>query len=200
MKCIFSLDDFCKHHESVVHYLQILAEYFPKFKASMFTIPCYGKTPIVQHKEWYDSLPFQVEHILHGYFHTRHEFEKLDRIQCEHFIQEGIDRFTECGFPIVKGFKAPNWRYNNELVGALKEKGFWLATYTPNHNTTEVPCYNWNWDIGDPIPNVDFLHAHGHVHNISGPGKGIEVSMNNILKLPKYTEFYFIGEYMDGTL
>jgi hypothetical protein len=109
--------------------------------------------------------------------------------------------FMDAGLPLVKGFKAPNWRYNKNLVKVLAEKGFWLAVYNEGHHRgnaggIEVPIHAWNWDIGTPIPATDFLYAHGHVHSQSGPGAYIGDCVENITKLPKDTEFIFLGEHM----
>ena len=197
-KCVFSLDDFCYQEKEVVPFIQELEEYFDNFKISLFTIPCYLGTYLHKNQDWLSSIAKKnMEFILHGYFHTNHEFSHLDKIQCRYFIELGIAEFKQCGINLVEGFKAPNWRYDDELIQYLKEIEFWLAVYTPGHASDEVSCYFWNWDIGQPIPqNIEILHAHGHTHRQSGPGAFIGDCMENIKKLPKDTEFYFISEAM----
>jgi len=195
MKCVFSLDDFCYEERDVLSYLKILNEYFNNFKVSMFTIPCYMGNKLSEKKEWLEALPENIEHILHGYFHTHRECQHLDHMQAKHFIELGIEEFRKCGFPIIPGYKCPNWTLGEGIVSALIQKNFWVAPYTPRHDPGEIKTYHWNWDIGEEIPtNVEMLHAHGHTHSLSGPGKGIQDSMDNVLKLPRDTEFFFISE------
>ncbi len=200
MKCIFSLDDFCYQHKEVMESVKDLSDYFDNFKISMFTIPRFGNIPLYKNLEWLNNLPKNIEFILHGYYHMNYEFMNLNYQQCKHFINLGIEEFERCNLNIIKGFKAPNWRYNNDLVLALKDLGFWLAVYTPGHINNEIPCYIWNWDIGKEIPNINILHAHGHVHRQSGPGAFIGDYLENIKSLPKDTNFYYISEFMDGKI
>jgi len=197
MKCVLSLDDFCYQHRESIKYIEELFEYFDNFKISMFTIPRYEDIPLFRNLKWFFNLP-RIEFILHGYYHMNYEFKDLNFQQCIHFIKSGIEEFKVCNIKIVKGFKAPNWRYNEDLIKALKSLGFWLAVYTPGHMTKEIPCYTWNWDIGTDIPDVNFLHAHGHVHRQSGPGAYIGDCLENIKKLPKDTKFYYVGEFMNN--
>jgi len=199
MKCFFSLDDFCYEEREVIPFIKELDDYFDKFKISLFTIPCYMRNHLCKTRDWFSSVAKDnMEFILHGYFHSNHEFAQLDEIQCRHFIELGIMEFRSCGIQLYeKGFKAPNWRYNDNLIRVLKDMRMWLAVYTPNHATEEIPCYFWNWDIGQPIPqNVEVLHAHGHTHRQSGPGAFIGDCIENIKQLPKDTEFSFISETM----
>jgi hypothetical protein len=196
MKCVFSLDDYCWQYRDCIEYLEDLNEYFDNFKVSLFTIPCFEETPLSLHWEYLASVKFKSEHILHGYYHTTAEFQTLNKIQSRDYIEKGIEEFKKCGIPILPGFKGPNWRYGDGLVEQLKSMKFWLATYRPV-DIEGLKTYNWNWDIGDSmIPNAEIIHAHGHTHSLSGPGKGIQDSMDNFKRLPKDTEFLFISEVM----
>lgn len=196
MKCVLSLDDYCWQTKESIKYLEELNNYFSDFKISLFTIPCFKQMSLSSHWDELSDVKFKAEHILHGYYHTTAEFENLDKFQSAYFIERGIEEFKKCNLPIIKGFKSPNWRNSNGLFDYLKSVGFWLATLRPV-NIDGLRIYNWNWDIGDNnIPTSEIVHAHGHTHNVSGPGAGIEVSMNNIRKLPADTEFLFISEVM----
>lgn len=202
MKCIFTLDDFCFAHKGCMKHMEDLNSYFDNFKASMFTIPAFGRDYLTNQQEWVNSLPKYLEHILHGWIHNNYEFMELDYHECRDRINLGIMEFMDIGLPIIKGFKAPNWRYNKNLVKVLQEKGFWLAIYTEKHHKGKadginIPTCAWNWDIGTEIPpNTDLLFAHGHVHSQSGPGAYIGDCIENIKKLPKDTEFMFLSEVM----
>ena len=198
MNCVFSLDDFCYQERDVVPFIQELDSYFNNFKISLFTIPCYERIHLIDNKDWLLSISDKnMEFILHGYYHMNYEFMHLNQEQCDHFIDLGIQEFNKVGFNLIKGFKAPNWRYNDDLIKSLKKIGFWLAVYTSGHVTNEIPCYTWNWDIGQPIPkDVKVLHAHGHTHRQSGPGAFLGDCIDNIKKLPKDTEFSFVSESM----
>jgi hypothetical protein len=201
MKCIFTLDDFCVTYQDCLQYLEYLNGYFDDFKASLFTIPCHNRDYLSDHKDWVKKLPEYLEFIPHGWIHNNHEFAELDYHECRDRINLGIMEFADAGIPLVRGFKAPNWRYNKNLVRALHEKGFWLAIYTEGNHAgkaegVNLPTHLWNWDIGKPIPDKDPLYAHGHVHSQSGPGAYIGDSIENITKLPKDTKFVFLSEHM----
>jgi hypothetical protein len=195
MKCVFSLDDFCWQYWECIPYLEELNNYFDNFKVSLFTIPCYAGISLSQYWKELNNVNFKYEHILHGYYHSPLEFDYLSKQQAKDYIQAGIVEFARCNIPVIKGFKCPNWKYSEGTVEALKELGFWLATYRPVQ-IDGVRTYNWNWDIGELLPGVEVLHAHGHTHKVSGPGKGVNESMENIKQLDRDTEFLFISEVM----
>jgi len=202
MKCIFTLDDFCFAYRDCTKYLEDLNSYFDNFKVSMFTIPAFNRDYLSNYKDWLAGLPDYIEHIPHGWIHNNYEFMELDYHECRDRINLGLMEFMDAGIPIVKGFKAPNWRYNANLVKVLQEKGFWLAVYNEGHHRSNasgisIPIHAWNWDIGTPTPEVNILYAHGHVHSQSGPGAYIGDCIDNIKKLPKDTEFMFLGEHME---
>jgi hypothetical protein len=52
----------------------------------------------------------------------------------------------------------------------------------------------YNWNIKDSPPFLDILYGHGHVQDypIGPKGNGIIQAFENILKLPKNTEFRFL--------
>lgn len=196
MKCCFSLDDYCWQYRDCILYLNDLNNYFNNFKISLFTIPCFERVPLSEHKEVL-NLDFKHEHILHGYYHSTHEFEYLNEWQASDYIMDGVNMFIDCNIELIDGFKAPNWRYGNGTIEALKKHKLWLATYR-HEDIDGLRTYDWNWDIGDtniPFDN-DIIHAHGHTHSVSGPGKGIQESMDNIKRLPKDINFMFISEFM----
>lgn len=194
MKCVFSLDDFCYQHKDILLFMEELNEYFNDFKYSLFTVPCFEEKSFNENQEWLRSLPKNIEYITHGFTHVNHEFANLDYETCMDLVCKGVVLMASTGLRLAPGFKAPNWRYNDNLIKVLKKLKFWLAVYTPNHATTQVPCYFWNWDIGQKIPEVEILHAHGHTHRQSGPGAYIGDCIENIKTLPKDTEFYYISE------
>lgn len=203
MKCVFSLDDYCYENRDVVKYIHELNDYFDNFKISLFTIPCYKGVSLDKNLEWFWENHINSEYILHGFWHMNYEFLHLNEEQCSLFVDLGIKVFQKCNIRFVPGFKAPNWRYNKGLVKALKKKDFWMAVYSERHIVLDVPCYVWNWDIGetkisDWLLDVPIIHAHGHCLRQSGPGKYLKDYMDNIKKLPKNTEFYFISEFMNG--
>lgn len=197
MKVVFALDDFCWQYRECISYLEELNDYFDNFKVSLFTIPCYEKVPLSSHWDYLSNVKFKSEHILHGYYHTIAEFQYLNKFQSADYIEYGIKEFKKCGIPIIKGFKGPNWKFSEGLVEQLKFMGFWLATYRPM-NIDGLKTYDWSWDVGSKErPEGDVIHAHGHTYNLSGPGKGIGESMENIKnQLPKNIEFLFISEFM----
>lgn len=203
MKCIFTLDDFCFAYKDCMQYLEDLNAYFDAFKVSMFTIPASNRDYLSNHKDWLATLPQYIEHIPHGWIHNNYEFMELDYHECRDRVNLGIMEFIDAGLPIIKGFKAPNWRYNKNLVKVLEEKGFWLAVYNEGHHRgsaggIQIPIFAWNWDIGTKIPeNIDILLAHGHVHSQSGPGAYVGDYIENIKQLPKDTEFIFLSKFME---
>ena len=201
-KIVFSLDDYCWQYRDCREYLNKLKDYFINFKCSFFTIPAYEGILLSEHKEILD-FDYPVEHLLHGYMHTNHEFKDLMGEKMVLRLSFGQDEFKKCNIKPRKIFKAPNWRYNDSLVDAMIMWNWTLAIYSPGYRVRGLKVYEYNWDIGDPkIPGDAIIHAHGHTHYVSGPGKGIDNPevVENIMQLPKDIEFMLISDFLSSNL
>ena len=136
MKTIsLDLDDFSILNNRMDLLMQ-LKESYPKLKVSLFTIPydfAYETLPegqILRDKtlamiktqlDWIELIP-------HGLVHFPKEFEKCDYKTMKLKVFPAIEEaFKKDCLPYVKGFKAPYWLWNEEVVRALDEEGWWGA-------------------------------------------------------------------------
>lgn len=197
-KVVFSLDDYCYQYQSCRKYLDILNNYFTNFKCSFFTIPCYENIAIALHPEILE-FNYPVEHLIHGCYHNNHEFANLILPEITRRLGFTWMYFKEAKLPIHKIFKAPNWRYNSNLEEVLRMWGWTLAIYSPGYRRKDLKSYEFNWDIGtNKLPDATIIHTHGHTHDVSGPGAGIDRGgvVENIMQLPKDIEFMLISEFL----
>lgn len=181
-----------------------LKEYFPKFKVSLFTIPSprrcdYGPflvreetcEEIKNHLDWMQIIP-------HGLTHeSSHEMEHYDY---KSFMQEVVpkimDEFRANDLPFVRGFCAPHWRWSEGVVKALDEMGWWGAVLREDKMLVTKRFYRYNFLLNEPFweSKEEVLKLHGHTY---GTKNDVVRCMNNLLKLPKDTEFVYITDFIE---
>lgn len=182
-----------------------LKESYPKLKLSLFTIPFdfeYERQPagrilrdktlkmIKKQLDWIELIP-------HGLAHIPKEFEKCTYDTMKNYVIPAIgEAFKRDKLPYVKGFKAPYWLWNAEVVKALDEEGWWGAIdrgaelktkkyYEYSHNIDEL-YYESTYDV---------LKLHGHITGVSK--NSIEKCFINLFKMPTDAEFKFASEMLD---
>lgn len=182
-----------------------LKEHFPKLKVSMFTIPFdyeNEKTGVHIYKDDFlktlkENLDW-IQLIPHGLSHIPREFEKCDRWTMKLSLEAIDEVFKKDGLPYVKGFCAPYWLWNQEVVDVLNEEGWWGAIdrnqpdmITPNN------YYQYNSSIDEQfwIDPPENLKLHGHM---SAPStNGMEDCFLNLMKMPRDYEFVFVTEMLE---
>lgn len=194
--CVLDLDDFSPLYSRLDLLLE-LREYFPKFKISLFTVPNYHAAfSLDKHEAWCSQvrgLNF-VELLPHGYTHEKGEFLKITALGARLKILKAEKMFQRVGLPIKKIFKAPHWQINRSTYSALAGLHYQIADHPEHLTPQELLCYQYNWSLNEPVPDLAVLKGHGHVENSCG--NGLEECMANIRKLPRDTTFMTISEYM----
>ena len=102
--------------------------------------------------------------------------------------------FEKDGLPYVGGFKAPHWYWTEGVVRALDEEGWWGAI--PRDKV--IPCpriyYRYNYSLDEPFYEKDGdLKLHGHIY---GTRNDVNKCFNNIIKLPRDTEWGFVTDFL----
>jgi len=205
MKIVFDADDFSILRSRMDLLLKI-KEHYPKFKISLFTIPYdyeyetsrlrlfrdEALKSIHENLDWMKIIP-------HGLLHLPREFEKCDKKTMEMTLK-GIDEtFKKDGLPYVKGFKAPQWLWNQDVVDVLDDNGWFGAI---DRNQPEMlktkKYYEYNYSIEEPFWHAkeDLLKLHAHMTLPST--NNLEDCLLNIMKMPLDSEFYFVTDFIEG--
>jgi hypothetical protein len=179
-----------------------LKEHFPSFKVSLFTVPIDEKKDwgpytlredylklIKENLDWMQIIP-------HGYIHNGSEMKRMEYGEFKHIVLPAImDAFKKDGLPYEHGFKPPHWRWNEGVVRALDEIGWWGAV-DPRQPRMECPkkFYKHNCSIDDIDYSLDILKLHGHVY---GTRNDLGKCFDNLLKIPKSATWHFVTEFLE---
>src|SRR5690606_23545746 len=125
------------------------------------------------------------------------EFKDMDHETFKHTVIPAIkDAFWKDGLPMEKGFCAPHWRWNQEVVNALDEAGWWGAVLREDKYPIPKKFYRYNyllnesfWESKEPV-----LKLHGHTY---GTKNDVNNCLENLLKLPKDTEWHFVTDFLE---
>lgn len=186
--------------------LRELKEHYPKLKVSMFTIPFdvaaentrlrlqrdVGIRFTKENADWIQIIP-------HGLLHTPQEFLHCDKDTMRLALKAIDDTFKKDGIEYVKGFKAPYWLWNQDVVDVLDEEG-WFGGVDPNQPDmlrTRV-YYEYSDSIDTEFWKVDkeLYKLHGHMSLPST--NNIEDCFLNLMKMPRDAEFKFVTDYLEG--
>jgi hypothetical protein len=183
-----------------------LKESYPKLKVSLFTIP-YDfleerqvnarimregtLKAIKEHLDWLELIP-------HGLLHLEREFEKCD-YETMKISMKAIDEcFKKDDLPYVKGFKAPYWLWNKDVVKALDEAKWWGSIDRNQPNMLKTKKYHvYTHNINEPFweSTLDTLKLHGHITNRMPDN--FEKNFVNLFKMPANAEFKFASEMLE---
>jgi hypothetical protein len=183
-----------------------LKESYPNLKVSMFTIPvdiAYEQDvsarimrdstlkELKKHLSWIEMIP-------HGLVHFPREFEKCDYEGMKLAMRAIDEAFKKDDLPYVKGFKAPYWLWNSEVVRALNDEGWWGAVDRDGKNMPVPKRYfTYNYKIDEPFflaKNIDLMKLHGH---ITPEKNNIEKCFVNLFRMPSDAEFKFASECVE---
>lgn len=149
---------------------------------------------IKKNLDWIQIIP-------HGLTHMRGTFgevERADYYTMRDLILPAInDAFGRDGLPYVQGFKAPYWQWNDDVVRALDEAGWWGAD---DRNQPQMPHtkrrYTYTHDLTEPFweSTNDTLLVHGHIDGVSA--NDLEKCFLNIFKLPVDTQWKFATDFI----
>ena len=181
--------------------LLTLRETFPDFKVSLFTVP-FDKVedwgPCLLKKEYLRQIKENLDWIQiipHGMLHTGREVAKWDyNYTKDAALPIIIEEFKELGLPIVKGFCAPHWKWNEGVVRALDDAGWWGAVWKEEAMPYTKRFYKATTCINEDFPLDQDLKLHGHVY---GTRNDLAKCCYNLLRLPRDTKFHFVTDYLE---
>lgn len=198
---VLDLDDFSLENNNFF-YLDKLKSIYPKLKVSLFTIPFdaqyYRNFADFQREEIIKQIKKRldwIELIPHGLTHANREFESAKYKDMKIIFRAIRDVFAKYDLPYVKGFKAPQWLYNQSLVDYLDYKGWFLATDRNQPDSLKAKRnYVYSHSIDEPywLSEDKLIKLHGH---ISLPSKNnLPDNILNLMKIPKDADFKFVSE------
>jgi predicted deacetylase len=182
-----------------------LKERYPAMKVSFFHIPFdfqseksllrtmrdTGLKILKENLDWIQLIP-------HGVAHMPQEFLNADKKTVELSLKAIDEFFKDDGLPYEKGFKAPQWLYNQHLVEVLDKQGWWLATDRNQPNSLKTKkFFTYNLSIDEPFweskQEVWKLHAH------MGPPSAntVEDCFLNLLKIPLDAEWHHVTDFLE---
>lgn len=150
----------------------MLKKEFPLFKVNLFAIPWDNQSE--KWKQYIKSLNW-VQLCIHGFYHQNNE-EVSKAILENDLLSRGF----------VKVYRAPFWQLSDNMYQILTDLKYKIMLH-PN-DLREGIKYNWN--IKDSPPDLPILYGHGHIQDVCE--NGVVEAFENIMKLPKDTEFRFL--------
>lgn len=201
MKVVFDLDD-----GSILRnrwdLLLKLKELYPNLKLSLFWIPFdfeYEKSMLRVNRETKlkmikDNLDW-IELIPHGLSHIPQEFMRCDKETMKVALQAIDECMVRDGLPYVKGFKAPYWLWNQDVVDVLDDEGWFGAS---DRNQPDMPKTKRDYVFTHSIhenfweDKQEFWGLHGHMTEPSE--NALERCIINMTKIPQDAEFKFVSE------
>lgn len=202
---VLDLDDF-SILRSRMDLLLTIKEHYPKFKVSMFTIPYdyeyemsqlriqrdEAKELIKKNLSWIQIIP-------HGLSHLPREFEKADTKATVLALNAINEIFMKEELPYERGFKAPYWLWNKEVVEVLNQRGFWGAVDRDQPNMLRPKKYYvYDYSIDEPfwLSDKETVKLHGHM---TLPSKNnLEDCLLNLFKLPNNVEFKYVTDFIQS--
>jgi hypothetical protein len=167
--CYLDFDDFSESNNRL-DWLWILKKEFPNFKVNLFAIP--DQMPI-DFRHYILSLDW-IQLCIHGKSHINNE-----DIGETFLVMAPAERYA-------KVYRAPFWQLSDTMYERLTKLGYKIMI----HPDDPREGIKYNWNIKDSPHPLDILYGHGHVQDVCE--NGLVESFDNILKLPKDTEFRFL--------
>jgi len=205
MKISLDLHDFSVLNNRL-DLLTKLREHYPQAKVSLFTIPYhfeFEKTTegritrpdalkaVKENLDWFQIIP-------HGLAHIPNEFEKADSTAMKLSIQAIDEAFKKDELPYEKGFCAPYWLWNRDVIDVLDESGWWGAIdrNQPDMEKTKM-TYTYTHSIDEPFWKSDkeIIKLHGHIDGASS--NDLEMNFLNLMKIPSDAEWHFVSDFVE---
>jgi len=200
MRACLDLHDFSIVNNRLLWLLSI-KDYFTNFKVSLFTVPFDKKTDWGPYLLKDDFLPEikknlnWLQIIPHGYTHEGSELINCGYEMFKTYLKEIEGKFKEDGLPFINGFCAPHWRWSNDVVKALDELGWWGAVDRDKEMPYTKRFYKYNFLLNEPFwESKEDLKLHGHIY---GTKNDLGKCFDNLLKLPKDTEWVFVTDFLE---
>lgn len=167
--CYLDFDDFGEQNNRL-DWLWMLKKEFPNFKVNLFSIPWENRNPIW--REYIKSLNW-IQLCVHGFYHKNNE-----DVSQANLIAYGI--------AFSKVYRAPFWQLSDIMYNKLTKLEYKIML----HPDDPREGIKFNWNIKDSPLDLPILYGHGHIQDVCQ--NGLAESFQNIIKLPKDTEFKFL--------
>ena len=167
-------DDFGEANHRL-DWLWQLRKTFPYFKVNLFAVPSQNVN-----KKWLEYI-WSIDWIqlcVHGYYHKNNEDVPENKLKV----------LPAQGY--AKVYRAPFWQLSDDMYERLTKLGYKIMIH-PDDSRVGI---KYNWNTKDSPPFSKLLYGHGHIQDYPpGPkGNGLVQAVENILKLPKNTDFRFL--------
>jgi len=168
--CYLDLDDFGEQNNRL-DWLWQLRKWFPKFKVNVFAPFGLSSNSFF----YYVNKIKWINLCFHGNMHLNNE----------EVTKEDL-RVAQLDYSFAKVYRAPFWQLSDKMYKRLKKLDYKIMLH-PDDSREGI---KYNWNIKDSPPYLDILRGHGHIQDTQG--NGIVEAMENIMKLPKNTDFRFL--------
>ena len=144
---------------------------------------------IKKNLDWLQIIP-------HALRHNGSEVANMDYKNFKFLMTHMAFALEQDGLPFVKGFKAPHWRWNEDVVRALDDEGWWGAVDRNKEMPKPKSFYQYNYLLNEPFyeSKQDVLKLHGHVY---GTQNDLGRCFGNLLRLNSSTEFVFSTDCLE---
>lgn len=171
MKQVFlDFDDFGETNNRL-DWLWILKKEFTHFKVNVFApfgLSSNGFFYYINSIDW-------INLCFHGKNHLNNEeVSKKDL------------KIAQIDYSFAKVYRAPFWQLSDNMYQILKKLNYKIMI----HPDDPREGIKYNWNIKDSPPPLDIIYGHGHIQDVCE--NGLVESFENIMKLPKETEFRFL--------
>jgi peptidoglycan/xylan/chitin deacetylase (PgdA/CDA1 family) len=138
-----------------------------------------------------------IQIIPHGLTHFESEFAKAEKETVKLALKAIDDIFTKDKIKYEKGFKAPYWQWNQDVVDVLDEEGWWGAVDPRIPMLCTKKFYKYDYLTCEPfwVSEKEVLKLHGHIDGKSD--NDIEKSFLYLMKMPVDAEFHFVTDYLE---
>lgn len=145
---------------------------------------------IHENLDWIQIVP-------HGLTHMPSEFLNCDKDTMKKVLVAIDEAFKKDNLPYVKGFKAPYWQWNQEVVDVLDKKGWWGGINPNDKNMIKTKkYYEYKYSIDEPFwrSKDPVVKIHGHMTPPSA--NNIDDCFLNLFKIPNDCEFDFVTDHL----
>jgi hypothetical protein len=187
-------------------YLERLHGRYPEMKLSLFYIPWdywYERSLVRLNKEEaLEKLKENLDWIKlypHGLTHFKEEFKNADKRAMKLTIASIEELFGTYKLPYEKGFCAPYWLWNQNVVDVLDKAGWWAGVNRDVENTLLTKkYYKYSHSIHEPFwadTEASVWKLHGHMDMTSN--NDLEKCFFNLLKIPQGLEWHYIEDFVE---
>ena len=190
---ILDFDDF-RESENALDMLFRMKGRWPAFKVTLFTIPMQCSKAFLNEVS---KLPW-IQLAVHGWEHRFKECAGWNNDTAETYLRIAQGWVNDEGKPIfVKGFKPPQWVWNQATVDMAVKAGYWLALNSDSSAMvpgTQIPAEAKSYTCNGP--DIGYEREHGHIGCLDCHNDLRQIFNDLMDKYPENQEFQFIDEYV----